>query len=83
MGLFRKNPAASNITMLVLESWSLGLTIGTVLARLMKMIAVSAFYVGRLDTPIFAPGVGLIGNIPLDTYPIQFRKDLVLHDAHR
>jgi hypothetical protein len=51
--------------------------------RLVKLIMISAFYIGRLDTPLFAPGVGMIGPMHLDARPIQFRKDLLVHDAHR
>ena len=50
---------------------------------MIKLILVSAFYIGRLDTPLLAEGVGNIGPIPIDALPIQFHKDLVLHDAHR
>jgi len=53
------------------------------LVRLVKLIMISAFYIGRLDTPLFAPGVGMIGPMHLDAHPIQFRKDLLVHDAHR
>jgi len=53
------------------------------LSRLITLIAVSALYVGRIDTYFFAKGVGMIGPIAIDSYPIQFRKDLLLHDAHR
>jgi hypothetical protein len=53
------------------------------LIRLIKLIAISAFYIGRLDTPVFAPGVGYVGPVPLDGHPVQFRKDLLTHDAHR
>lgn len=53
------------------------------LIRMVKLLGVSAFYIGRLDTPFFAPGVGQIGPIALDGHPVQFRKDLLLHDAHR
>ena len=53
------------------------------LVRLVKLIMISAFYIGRLDTPLFAPGVGMIGPLHLDAHPIQFRKDLLVHDAHR
>jgi len=53
------------------------------IARLFKLIAISAFYVGRIETPLFAKGVGEIGPVPIDSYPVQFRKDLVVHDAHR
>ena len=51
--------------------------------RVVKLILISAFYIGLLDTPLFAPGVGNIGPFQLDNHPIQFRKDLLLHDAHR
>lgn len=44
----------------------MGLTVGTVIARLAKLILVSAFYVGRIDTPLFAKGVGEIGAVPID-----------------
>jgi hypothetical protein len=53
------------------------------LIRLLKLIAISAFYIGRLDTPVFARGVGYVGPLPLDGHPVQFRKDLLMHDAHR
>jgi hypothetical protein len=53
------------------------------LLRFIKIMAVSAFYVGRLDTPLFAPGVGCFGPIVLDSHPIEFRKDLLIHEAHR
>ena len=82
-GMFRVHPASSNVMMLVLEVWSMGLTIGTMLARLIKLIAVCVFYVGRIDTPVFAKGVGEVGPVPIDNYPVQFRKDLLLHEAHR
>lgn len=52
-------------------------------ARMVKLIAISTLYTGRLDTPLFAPGVGAIVGVPLDSYPVQFRKDLLLHEAHR
>ena len=49
----------------------------------MKLLLVTSFYVGRLDTPLFAPGVGMIGPLTVDGHPVQFRKGLLLHDAHR
>lgn len=30
-----------------------------------------------------AEGVGVIFNSPLDSYPMAFRRDLIIHDAHR
>lgn len=45
-------------------------------------LLIGAFFVGRLDTLLFAPGAGNIGPIRLDSHPIQFRKDLLLRDAN-
>ena len=41
------------------------------------------FYLARIDTPFLAPGVGRVGPVELDGYALAFRKDLLLHDAHR
>jgi len=82
-GFFRKQPAGANVMLVILECWSLGLTVGTMLIRLGKLLAVSCFYIARIDTPMLAKGVGSVGAVPLDAYPIQFRKDLLVHDAHR
>ncbi|KAI2501080.1 hypothetical protein MHU86_13371 [Fragilaria crotonensis] len=80
---FRKNPIGGNVLMLALECWSLGLTLGIMFFRTMKLLLVTSFYIGRLDTPLFAPGVGMIGPLIVDGHPVQFRKGLLLHDAHR
>ncbi|CAB9513809.1 expressed unknown protein [Seminavis robusta] len=82
-GYYRKRPAAANFTNVILECWSLGLSAGTVTSRFIKLIVVTGFYVGRIDTPVFAPGVGYVGNSPLDPAPHAFYKDLLLHEAHR
>ena len=82
-GFYRKSPALANCLMVVMECWNLALTVVSMLQRLIKLLLVSAFYVGRLDTPLLAKGVGNLGPVPLDDYPIQFRKDLLMHDAHR
>ena len=82
-GFYRKSPAFANCLLVVMECWNLALTVVSMLQRLIKLLLVSAFYVGRLDTPLLAKGVGNLGPIPLDDDPIQFRKDLLMHDAHR
>jgi len=51
--------------------------------RAVKLVGVSLFYIGRLDTPVFARGVGNLSFYTLDGLPNQFRKDMLLHDAHR
>jgi hypothetical protein len=48
------------------------------LVRMLKIVLIGAFFVGRLDTPLFAPGVGNIGPVRIDSHPIQFRKDLLV-----
>ena len=52
-------------------------------ARTVKLLVVTFFYLGRIDTPMLAPGVGQIGPTNLDPAPNAFRKDLLVHEAHR
>lgn len=81
---YRRKPAAANIMNIMLECWSLGLSSGYVIARIVKLILVAIFYIGRIDTPFLAPGVGwLFNRVPIDAFPIAFRKDLLSHEAHR
>lgn len=67
----------------MLEAWNIGLSSGVMVMRTCKLLLVTAFFLGRLDTPLLADGIGFIGPIALDSYPISFRKDLLQHDAHR
>lgn len=48
-----------------------------------KLLITSALYVGRIDTPFLAPGVGRLGDLELDGYPAIFMKDILSHEAHR
>ena len=82
-GYYRRRPAAGNIMNVILECWSLGLSAGTMTARTVKLLVVTFFYLGRIDTPMLAPGVGQIGSTNLDPAPNAFRKDLLVHEAHR
>ena len=82
-GFYRRSPTSANCLLVVVECWNLALTVMSMFQRLVKLLLIAAFYVGRLDTPMLAKGVGNIGPVPLDDYPIQFRKDLLLHEAHR
>ena len=52
VGLYRKRAAGGNILLLVFECWNLGLTLGTMLARLAKLVVISGFYIGRLDSKL-------------------------------
>jgi hypothetical protein len=43
-----------------------------------------AHNINRIDTPFLALGVGwIMDKIPLDSYPVAFRKDLLIHEAVR
>jgi len=48
-----------------------------------KLLITAALYVGRIDTPLLAPGIGQVGQLELDSYPSIFLKDVLSHEAHR
>jgi hypothetical protein len=83
-GFYRKRIAGANIFMVLVECWNLALSSGYILARSIKFILLSIIYIARVDTPFLAEGAGyLVNQIPLDAYAISFRKDLLIHEAHR
>lgn len=51
--------------------------------RTCKLLITSALFVGRIDTPFLAPGIGRVGQLELDNYPTIFLKDVLSHEAHR
>ena len=51
--------------------------------RMCKLLLTAALYVGRIDTPFLAPGVGRLGCFELDGYPVIFVQDILSHEAHR
>lgn len=80
---YRRNAAVANIWFLFLEVWNVGLAVGFVAARAIKIIMIAVFFLARIDTPILAPGVGHIGPVELDGFNTAFRKDMLLHESHR
>jgi hypothetical protein len=50
---------------------------------MIKLIVVTAFSVGRIDTPFLAPGVGQLGPVELDPFPTIHMRDIMSHEAHR
>ena len=60
----------------ILECWSLGTSIGVVTQRLVKLILVSALYIGRIDVPVLSPEV-----FSMDSAPDSFKVDLLSHEA--
>ena len=83
VAFYRKRPAAGNISALALECANFALSVGFVFLRLIKILITGALYVGRIDTPFLAEGVGRIGGFELDNYPRIFMKDILAHEAHR
>uniref|UniRef100_A0A6U6KSK7 Uncharacterized protein n=2 Tax=Odontella aurita TaxID=265563 RepID=A0A6U6KSK7_9STRA len=81
---YRPKPARANIITLALEAANFALSFGFIIVRSVKLLFISAFYIGRIDTPFLAPGVGNPwGYFELDNYPTIFTKDILAHEAHR
>lgn len=80
---YRKQTWQDNFMRVILEAWNIGISSGFMLIRMLELFFLTALYVGRLDTPVLASGVGVLNNIAIDSYPNTFRKDLLSHDAHR
>ena len=78
--VYRDRPFSGNVVILALECWGFGVTAGYLLVRVCKLLGVALFYVGRIDQVMLADD--LLGDM-LDKYPINFRKDLLSHEAHR
>lgn len=66
VAFYRKKIALSNIVFVLLECWNIALSTGFLVARASLIFGVAIFYLGRIDTPFLATGVGQFGNIVLD-----------------
>lgn len=51
--------------------------------RMVKLMLVAASFIGRVNLNLLAPGVGRVGPLELDNYPIIHMKELLSHEAHR
>lgn len=80
---YRQKPAAANITLLALEWANYALSVGFVFVRMVKLLIVAGFSIGRIDTPFLAKGVGQIGPLELDPFPTIHLRDILMHEAHR
>jgi len=80
-GFYRKRVNQANIVSIAIECAMVGLGVLAAVSRSVTIALVSIFYIGRLDTPLLAPGVSL-GPLK-DIHPINFRKDLLIEEAHR
>ena len=79
---YRRRPAVTNIVGLALECWNIALAVGFVTARSIRILIATFFYMGRIDIPMLNTNTR-IGPLHVDFYPMLFRKDILLHEAHR
>jgi len=80
---YRKRPVLSNVVNVAFECWHLALAFGSVIARVGTLLFITFCYIGRIDQPFLAKGIGMLGSINLDNLPSVFRTDLLSVDAHR
>jgi hypothetical protein len=55
---YRKRPFSANLSLLALEWANFVLSVGFILARALKLVIATSFFIGRIDTPFLAPRVG-------------------------
>ena len=79
----RKRTGVSNVLVLILESWDVALSTGYMLGRSTKLLLVAVWYIGRIDAPLLAGGAGYVGTVPLDAYPVAFRKNILQIESTR
>jgi hypothetical protein len=78
---YRHHPAAVNFFNAMLESWNLVVAVGMAFYRTMKLLVVIVYYIGRIDVPVFSPGVGYVRAFALDSEHFDFKRDLLIHEA--
>ena len=78
----RVRPRAANVSNIMLETWYLGLGGGVLVARMSQFLFAAAFWIGRIDEPFLADNVEIFGY-QFDYLPVNFQKDILVHEAHR
>ena len=72
----------SNMINLIIESLKLGTSFAQVTSRFITLVLVTFLYMGRVDVPMLAPGVGYIGNLIFsDAGAKAFKTDMLIHEA--
>jgi hypothetical protein len=82
-GFYRRNPLACNIGVLILEWANFTLSAGVIIVRMIKLLVIAGFSIGRVYRPFLAPGIGNYGPIELDGYFTIYLRELMAHEAHR
>mmetsp|Transcript_24789 Transcript_24789/g.60926 ORF Transcript_24789/g.60926 Transcript_24789/m.60926 type:complete len:1042 (-) Transcript_24789:625-3750(-) len=84
-GFYRNNPLRANLAELVNESFNFATSVAFAIIRMVKLLFLAAFYVGRIDTKFLAPGANeyLGGLVYVDIFPDYFIADILSTEAHR
>jgi len=86
-GFYRKKVAVTNIVFAIFESWNIAITVGFLVVRSALLFVLAVLYIGRIDTPFLAEEVDKFDFLPnaayMDRAPVYYRKDLLIHEAHR
>lgn len=62
---YRRSPLAANIVTLAMECYTAAISIYFMVVRAIKVFLIAALYIGRIETPLFADGVGIFGPIEI------------------
>ena len=57
-------PFVANLMLLMLDWANFALSVGFVMARIIKLLLVAFLFVGKIDTPLLVPGVSFLDKIP-------------------
>lgn len=69
--------------MLGVEWGSFAVSAGFALLRMIKLLVIACAYIGRIDRPFLAKGVGQIGPLEIDNCPTIHTKEILMQEAHR
>lgn len=62
---YRRSPLAANLVTVALECYSAAISVYFMVVRAVKILILGAMYIGRIDTPLFADGVGMFGPVEI------------------
>ncbi|KAL3934420.1 MAG: hypothetical protein SGBAC_009861 [Bacillariaceae sp.] len=84
-GFYRNNPLRANLTELLNESFNFATSMAFAIIRMVKLLFLAAFFVGRIDTKFLDPNVNeyLGGLVQIDIFPDYFIADILSTEAHR
>ena len=75
-GHYRTHSVSANLIALSRQCLDYGLAHGYVLFRTVKLFLISAYYIGRVDTPLFQPGIASYGHFGEENPHISFLRNI-------